>query len=98
MSRLSRHLLDPRDPNEGKTPIQRSEVAYLYLVEGGWEIRRSRMHNLGDWFGPYQTIKDAEEAARALGFGSARVSRMAEIMRANADKRLRAEHRKMFGP
>lgn len=97
MSRLSKHLLNPRDPDEGKTPIQRSEVAYLYLWTGGWAIHRERRHNM-EWFGPYKTMEQAVAAARALGFGSAKVSRSEELNRERKLKRLRAEHRKMFGP
>lgn len=74
MSRLARHLIDPYDPNEGRTPIQRSEVAYLYLTTEGWEIWRKRCYNMS-WFGPYKTVEEAEKSAKSLGFGSAKISR-----------------------
>jgi hypothetical protein len=78
------------------TPIQRSEVGYLYLVDGGWEIHRWRRYNM-QVFGPYKTIQQAEKAARALGFGSTKVSREEELLRELADKQERAEHRRLWG-
>jgi hypothetical protein len=96
VSRLSTWLLYRRDPLEGKTPIQKSEVAYLYFVGSGWEIRRDRRHNM-EWFGPYKTIEQAESAARLLGFGSARISRDEEIRKELKAKPHPAEHRRLWG-